>query len=113
MHARYDLQDLLYMNMFVLQSGPISKNKTAINEICDYAVSADLDFIVFLGWFDFDHPWQVPWLDEAKTRWGGRFLGLYLYDEPGGIQVDYNWTSLFHYMENIQQLNHILKIIQV
>lgn len=90
-----------YSNLFVLQSGPISKNKSAINEICDYAVKSDLDFIVFLGWFDFDHPWQVPWLDEAKDRWGDRFLGLYLYDEPGGIQVDYNWTSTFHYIENV------------
>lgn len=90
-----------YTNLFVLQSGPISKNKTAINEICDYAVSADLDFIVFLGWFDFDYPWQVPWLDEAIARWDDRFLGLYLYDEPGGIQVDHNWTRTFHFIENV------------
>jgi hypothetical protein len=90
-----------YTNLFVLQSGPISKNKTAINEVCSYAVEADLDFIVFLGWFDFDHPWQVPWLDEAKAQWGERFLGLYLYDEPGGIQIDHNWTSTFHFIENI------------
>lgn len=90
-----------YTNLFVLQSGPISKNKTAINEICDYAISSDLDFIVFLGWFDFDYLWQVPWLDEAKDQWGDRFLGLYLYDEPGGIQIDHNWTSTFHYLETV------------
>lgn len=90
-----------YTNLFVLQSGPISKNKTEINEICDYAVSSDLDFIVFLGWFDFDHLWQVPWLDEAKDQWGDRFLGLYLYDEPGGIQIDHNWTDTFHYIETV------------
>jgi hypothetical protein len=90
-----------YSNLFVLQSGPISKNKTAINEICDYAVRADLDFIVFLGWFDFDHIWQIPWLDEAKDQWGDRFLGLYFYDEPGGIQIDHNWTTTFHYIENV------------
>jgi hypothetical protein len=90
-----------YSNLFVLQSGPVSKNKTAINEICDYAVESDLDFIVFLGWFDYEHLWQVPWLDEAKDRWGDRFLGLYLYDEPGGIQVDHNWTTTFHFIENV------------
>jgi len=79
-----------YTNLFVLQSGPISKNETAINIICDYAIDSGLDFIVFFGWFDTDYPWQIPWLDFAKDRWGDSFLGLYLFDEPGGVQIDYN-----------------------
>ena len=90
-----------YTNLFVLQSGPISKNETAINEVCDYAVEADLDFIVFFGWFDPEQPWQIPWLDFAKDRWGDRFLGLYLFDEPGGIQTDYNWKTLFHRIKEL------------
>jgi hypothetical protein len=65
-----------YTNLFVLQSGPISKNETAINEICDYAVASDLDFIVFFGWFDPEQPWQIPWLSFAKDRWGDSFLGF-------------------------------------
>ncbi len=90
-----------YTNLFVLQSGPISKNETAINTICDYAVEADLDFIVFFGWFDFNHEWQIPWLDFAKERWGNNFLGVYLYDEPGGIQIDYNWPQVFHRIQDM------------
>jgi len=85
-----------YTNLFVLQSGPISKNETAINIICDYAVDSGLDFIVFFGWFDTNHTWQIPWLDYAKNRWGDSFLGLYLFDEPGGVQTDYDWTQIFH-----------------
>jgi hypothetical protein len=85
-----------YTNLFVLQSGPISKNKTATNIICDYAVESGLDIIVFFGWFDTGQPWQIPWLDFAKDRWGDNFLGVYLYDEPGGIQIDYNWSNFFH-----------------
>jgi len=90
-----------YTNLFVLQSGPISKNETATNEVCDYAVDAGLDVIVFFGWFDPDCPWQIPWLDFAKDRWGDDFLGLYLFDEPGGIQVDYNWSYIFHHIKNV------------
>ncbi|TRO48848.1 hypothetical protein E2P60_00330, partial [Candidatus Bathyarchaeota archaeon] len=26
-------------------------------------------------------------------RWGDRFLGVYYYDEPGGIQRDCNWNE--------------------
>ncbi|MCJ7714342.1 hypothetical protein MUO66_07800, partial [Candidatus Bathyarchaeota archaeon] len=41
-----------YTNLFILQSGPISKNQTATTQICDYAVNADLNLIVYFGWFD-------------------------------------------------------------
>jgi len=84
-----------YSNLFVLQSGPISKNESAINEICNYAVGSGLNIIVYFGWFDIDHPWQIPWLDYAKNQWEDNFLGVYYYDEPGGTHIDYNWSRLF------------------
>lgn len=90
-----------YTNLFVLQSGPISKNETATNIICDYAVESGLDFIVFFGWFDTNQPWQIPWLEYAKERWGDNFLGVYLFDEPGGVQLDYNWTSWWRHIQDV------------
>jgi len=88
-----------YTNLFVLQSGPISKNETAINEICDYAVAAGLHIIAYFGYFDDDCPWQVPWLDFAQERWSDRFLGVYYYDEPGGNQLDFNWSRWFNHLK--------------
>jgi hypothetical protein len=88
-----------YTNLFVLQSGPVSENETATNEICQYAVDSGLKFIAFFGDLSYralDQRgllWRLSWLDYAKQRWGDSFLGLYYYDEPGGIQLDYNWTS--------------------
>jgi hypothetical protein len=94
-----------YTNLFVLQSGPISKNETAINEICDYAVNAGLNIIVYFGWFDPRSTWEILWLNTAKQQWGKQFLGVYYYDEPGGIQLDYDWAYLF---DRIKELNPTL-----
>ena len=83
-----------YTNLFVLQSWPISRNETATKEICDYAVAQGLNIIINLGVHDEDtFSWQLPLLDNAKQRWGDRFLGVYYDDEPGGVQLDYDWSG--------------------
>jgi hypothetical protein len=84
-----------YTNLLVVQSGPVSANETALNEIVNYAVAADLDVVVAFGFFNPSYPWQIPWLDYAKQQWGSRFLGIYMHDEPGGTTIDANYTSEF------------------
>lgn len=87
-----------YTNLLVLQSGPISTNETACTEICDYATSQGLSVIVYFGWFNPEYPWQTGWVQNASARYGSKFLGVYYYDEPGGIQLDYDWTGHFENM---------------
>jgi len=84
-----------YTNLFVIQSGPVSKNEAVMTEISEYALDAGLYLIVYFGWFDPQQPWQLPWLNNAKQRWGEKFLGVYFDDEPSGIPLDYNWTGFF------------------
>src|SRR4030067_2924975 len=78
-----------YTNFFLVNSWDLSTNETALNEVCDYATKANLHFMVF---FDFvsriTYPWHQTWLDMAEERWGDKFLGVYLFDEPGGNQID-------------------------
>jgi hypothetical protein len=78
-----------YTNFFIIGSYDLSTNETALNEVCDYTAEASLKFIVY---FDFisriAYPWHQAWLDTAKERWGDKFLGIYLRDEPGGHQID-------------------------
>jgi hypothetical protein len=84
-----------YTNFFLLGSWAIITNETALNEVCGYATDAGLSFIVF---FDFISPsemgytWHQDWILNAKNRWGDKFLGIYIYEEPGGKQID---TGLF------------------
>jgi hypothetical protein len=88
-----------YTNLFILQSGPISTNETAINEICNYAVDSGLNLIVYFGDLNpkilsLKHlEWRATWASSAKTRWGDKFLGIYYYDEPGGLWLDTDWTA--------------------
>jgi len=88
-----------YTNLFVIQSLNFSRNETALTEICDYAVAHNLNIIVNLlnsATRDISMlNWQHFFLQNAEQRWGNRFLGVYYDDEPGGIQLDYDWPSFF------------------
>ena len=80
-----------YTNLFVINSWDISKNETALNEICQYAVDANMSIIVYFDYVFYNPEpwlWLNTWMDTTKERWGDQFLGIYLYDEPGGNQVD-------------------------
>jgi hypothetical protein len=87
-----------YTNLFVLQSGPVSTNLAATTEICDYATSQGLNIIVYFGWFNPEHIWQKYWVQNATQRYGDKFLGIYYFDEPGGIQLDYDWEDYFTHL---------------
>jgi len=84
-----------YTNLFVIDSWDISTNETALNEICQYAVDAKMSVIVYFDFISYvGYSWLHTWLDTAKERWGDQFLGIYLYDEPGGKQIDTGqWRS--------------------
>ena len=75
-----------YTNLFVLQSGSIQQNITAINEIGDYAVDSGLNFMVYFGT---DKALLLKnWLDTYDGRWNASFLGVYYGDEMGGKMLD-------------------------
>ena len=78
-----------YTDLFVLDSWDLPQNQTLLNEICDYAVNAGLKFIVYFDLVSITtYAWHRDWLLNAKTRWGDKFLGIYLHDELGGKQLD-------------------------
>ena len=88
-----------YTNFFLVSSWAVIINETALNEVCDYAAESGLSFIVF---FDFitlgeeGYTWHDEWILSAEDRWGDKFLGIYIYEEPGGKQIE---TGLFDEFE--------------
>ncbi len=101
-----------YTNLFVVDNWDIAMNETALSEICQYAYDANLYFIVYFS-FIFSNssqlnentlnlfkdagvvPFHVTWLSSANDRWGEKFLGAYVLDEPGGKQIDMGHYSGF------------------
>ena len=110
-----------YTNTFVIGSTGITDNFTKLNDVCDYIYSKDMYFIIYLHPREDDFDEQRQWVEDAKTKWGTRFLGLYALDEPGGRQLDKaadytvidinetpaNYTDAAE--KYVQQLNNILK----
>ncbi|MGA2681215.1 MAG: hypothetical protein ABSF44_05375 [Candidatus Bathyarchaeia archaeon] len=97
-----------YTNLFILDSGrnAITQNETAVNEICDYAVANGLSVIINVGIqqpFDTSRYWfwnqSLNVTQQWKTKWGNKFLGMYYNDEPGGIQLDGNWSYWFSHWQ--------------
>ncbi len=75
-----------YTNLFILQSGPIQNNISAIYEIGDYAVNSGLNLILYFGT---DSAWLMKeWFDTYDGQWNTSFLGVYFGDEAGGKMLD-------------------------
>jgi hypothetical protein len=101
-----------YTNLFVVDNWDIAMNETALNEICEYAVDANLNIVVYFSFIFFNssqlstsrldlfrdagvEPFHIPWLSATWDRWGEKFLGAYVLDEPGGKQIDIGHYSGF------------------
>jgi hypothetical protein len=88
-----------YTNFFIVNNWDISTNDTLLTKICDYAAEAGLTFIVFFDFIDVSshgYPWHHQWVYSGKDRWGEKFGGIYIYEEPGGKQIDTGLFDEFH-----------------
>jgi hypothetical protein len=75
-----------YVNLIVIGSLNITTNATRLIAVCDYLYSKGLYFMPFM--FITQHVNRADFFHVAKERWGEKFLGVYLSDEPGGRQLD-------------------------
>jgi hypothetical protein len=115
-----------YTNFFIVGSSGITNNVTKLNEVCQYINDSGLYFAVYMHPVDQTQFNQSRWVSDARQRWGERFMGLYVSDEPAGNQIDryhLNGTS-FMFVEQadnytdaadkyVESLNHVLNYFRV
>ncbi len=89
-----------YTNLFVVGSTEIVKNASLLNEVCDYAYQAGMHVSVYFSptqnysdlavdtSFSAQSSFPLAWVKNETAKYGDRFLGAYVYDEPGGNQLD-------------------------
>lgn len=98
-----------YTNLFVLDTGrsELSRNESAVYEICDYATANGLSVIINLGIDSVTRDNVTTWFWDSNIadikgnwtqRWGDKFLGMYYNDEVGGIQLDGSWNEFYQYV---------------
>jgi hypothetical protein len=85
-----------YTNLFVVASGSLQHRSHAdeLEALCDYAVEAGLDVIVYFGSYYHQRNNTISFINKAQERWGSHFLGVYYGDEPGGKALDSQSISL-------------------
>jgi hypothetical protein len=77
-----------YTNLLVLGSSDLTFNESALTESCNYIADAGMHFIImFTDITKYAYNTSV-WTSDAQEKYGSLLLGIYRYDEPGGIQLD-------------------------
>jgi len=76
-----------YANLLIIGASGITtnRNESNLNELVQYAYSKGMYFIIYT-----DNP-RYPtslWCNNTINQYGNHFLGLYLFDEHGGHQLD-------------------------
>jgi hypothetical protein len=80
-----------YTNLIAFTNLEVTENLTSLEQVTDYAYKNGLSFFVqqvFPSPFAHYNYDPIAWESEAKIKYGNQFLGYYLYDEPGGSQLD-------------------------
>ncbi len=83
-----------YTNFFVVGSTAITNDLNNITEVATYLNGIGQPFLIY------SHPAvglnfsQVQWVQDARQTYAGTFRGFYAYDEPGGHQIDHDYTYM-------------------
>jgi hypothetical protein len=87
-----------YANLIILGSTQLVRQTENLTRACDYLYQKGFSFIIYIG-FSMSSTGLPPkgpdpdFFNRNKERWGNNLLGMYIFDEPGGKQMDYNMSN--------------------
>ncbi len=81
-----------YANLIIVGSLNVTQNTAALTRVCNFLYQKGFYFIVFVAFAKNDYlPPRGPtpaFVGMASAKWEDKFLGIYLFDEVGGYQLD-------------------------
>ena len=92
--AVYEVADAVagYANLIVIGSLNVTEDTAALTRVCNFLYQKAFYFIIYVGFAQIGYlPPRGPdpeFFSTAASQWGDRFLGIYLFDEVGGKQLD-------------------------
>jgi hypothetical protein len=109
-----------YANLIIIGSLNVTTDTPKLTRVCNYLYQKGFSFIIYVGFSkEGYYPPQGPdqkFFNTTTKQWGNKFLGAYIFDEPGGKQLDYPQTNTdkpvnrtdISYSQAAQEFVHIL-----
>jgi hypothetical protein len=77
-----------YTNTLVIGSTGVTYDVAKLDDVCSYVCNRSIYFMIYMHPSQTRFDEQRQWVEDARSRWGECFLGLYAFDETGGRQLD-------------------------
>ena len=96
-----------YANLIIIGSLAVTNDTTKLTRVCEYLYQRGFSFIIYVGYGPLapQGP-EMQFFGTTAKQWGDKFLGAYIFDEPGGKQLDYGPGSAHYIDKPIKQANN-------
>ncbi len=79
-----------YANLMIIGSLAVTGDTVKLTRVCDYLYQKGFSFIIYIGFGPaMPNGPSMQFFRTTAEKWGEKFLGAYIFDEPGGKQLDY------------------------